>query len=215
MQHAFLAVLAISGVTRQLFAQSNDSSAVQPARPVFSMGQPRQWLPLASTFAVVGGGTSGGVGALLGVQRSVLNPITGLLSVSGEALGEWRRNESTAGLRLLANVPALGVGVGADWRARTGNVAALVTFQTAIRRGGLLGHGSMVRIDWLPARHQTVDVGIQLPLLQPFAGRTRPRRTIAQIQTADAAQPRSDGTASDALANLATGNYILAIPLMA
>src|SRR2546423_15148948 len=96
MQHAFLAVLAISGVTRQLFAQSNDSSAIQPAHPVFSMGQPRQWLPLASTFAVVGGGASGGVGALLGVQRSVLNPITGLLSVSGEALGEWRRNESTA-----------------------------------------------------------------------------------------------------------------------
>jgi hypothetical protein len=145
------------------------------------MGQPAQWQPFASGLAALGGGTSGGAAALVGVQRPVLNPVTGLLSASGEALGEWRKSNSTFDLRLVANVPAIGLGIGADWRPQTRNVATLIAFQTAIRRGGLLGGGSMVRIDWLPARHRTFDAGIQLPLMQPFAGRTRPRRTIAQI----------------------------------
>jgi hypothetical protein len=177
MRCLILVLLAITGESRQLFPQSNDSLAGRMARPVFAMGQPPRWLPYASTFAVLSSGASGG-GALLGLHRPVLNPITGLFGVSGEALGEWRAGGGAAGLRLLATVPALGLGLGADWRPTSGSVAALVTFQTAIRRGGLFGHGSLARIDWLPTHH-TFDVGVQLPVMQPFAGRTRPRRTIA------------------------------------
>lgn len=187
MRRLFLALLALAGENRPLWAQSSDALAAQTARPVFSIGQPRRWLPFASTSAILGGGLGVGADALIGVQRPILNPITGLLSVSGEALGEWHQTHSTAGVRFLANVPALGLGLGADWRPRTGDIATILTFQAAIRRGGLLGHGSTVRFDWLPARHQTFGLGLQLPLLQPFAGRTRPGRTVAEITTTPSA----------------------------
>src|SRR5207249_2989448 len=99
MRRLFLALLALGGENRQLWAQSSDALTAQSARPVFSMGQPRRWLPFASTSAILGGGLGVGAGALFGVQRPILNPITGLLSVSGEGLGEWHRTHSTAGVR--------------------------------------------------------------------------------------------------------------------
>lgn len=79
-------------------------------------------------------------------------------------------------LRALVQVPVLGLGFGADWRARTGSLGSVLSLQAPVRRGGILGHGSMLRIDWLPGKHDAFDVGIQFPVMQPFAGRTRPRR---------------------------------------
>ncbi|MGH7617363.1 MAG: hypothetical protein ACREPM_09065, partial [Gemmatimonadaceae bacterium] len=70
---------------------------------------------------------------------------------------------------------------GADWRATNGELDPLITFQTALRRGGLAGHGTTVRVDWLPTRHAEVDLGVSVPLHQPFAGRTRARATTATV----------------------------------
>jgi len=148
------------------------------------MGQPSLWRPYVTAFGVDGKGAPAGFGAILGVDRPILNPVTGLLDATGELFTDRRGQATGAGARLFAKAPALGLGVGVDWRASSGNVDAILSLQTAVRRGGLFGGGSMIRVDWLPARHGTVELGVQVPVMQPFAGRTRPRRTSVEMPPA-------------------------------
>jgi hypothetical protein len=155
-----------------------------PAQPVFSMRQPPVWRPYATGFGIARSGSAAGFGFAAGIERPILNPVTGLLNVAAEAFGDRRGRADNAGLRLFAKVPALGLGIGADWEATSGDVEAVLSFQTAIRRGGVFGGGSMLRATWVPARQQTLEVGVQLPLMQHFAGRTRPRRTSAELPSA-------------------------------
>jgi hypothetical protein len=170
----FAAALAASAT-----AQTSESARF--GNPAFSMGQPSQWLPYASALGLMGPDSPFGVGAAFGLDRPILNPITGLLGMSGEIFGESRGARGTGGFRLLANVPAFGLRVGAEWRPMSGAVDALFSFRTALRRGGIAGHGSMVRADWSPTGHDGLGIGIEIPLLQPFAGQTRPRQVAARI----------------------------------
>src|SRR4051812_8345398 len=101
-------LLVIGLIAAPLLAQS-----AQPATPVFSVGQPPRWLPYAEGFGIVGSPPGGAFGGLVGVDRPILNPVTGLLTASGEAYGTWHGG-GDGGLRLIANAPALGVGVGAN-----------------------------------------------------------------------------------------------------
>jgi phosphatidylserine/phosphatidylglycerophosphate/cardiolipin synthase-like enzyme len=175
-----LGLVASAAVPRAGAAQS---PVRQPAEPVFSMGQPRQWLPYASGVAVA---NPFGVNGTLGIAHPVLNPVTGLLGANGEAYGQWRGDRADGGIRALATIPAFGFGAGADWRATNSRVDAILSFQTALRRGGLLGHGTTLRMDFLPTRSEEFHIGVSVPLAQPFAGRTRPFATTARvpIQTA-------------------------------
>lgn len=186
--------------------------AARPAEPVFSIGQPPLWPAYATAFGTHSSAAWGG-GGLLGVSHSVLNPVTGALAGAGEAYAETDARGGTrrtdAGLRLLARVPFFGIGGGVDWRVTHGSrLSPVFSFQTAVRRGGLLGGGTMLRLDWLPTRNQTLALGIQVPLMQPLAGRTRPRRTSVEIPTAATPAPRTPGAplppqADTALATLA------------
>src|SRR5579862_8904153 len=173
--------LALGACATSLQAQPQSPGLPQPAAPVFSMGQPAQWQPFASAFGVLGRGDHGGPGALLGVNRPILNPVSGLLSAGAEAYGDRRGPSGDAGVRVIARAPALGLGVGADWNIERSSVATVVTFQSAIRRGGIFGHGSMLRLDWLPAGDRTLDAGVTIPLEQPLAGRTRPRSSSVAL----------------------------------
>jgi phosphatidylserine/phosphatidylglycerophosphate/cardiolipin synthase-like enzyme len=178
-----LVACAIASVPVAGAAQAADSLRV--AEPAFGMGLPPRWLPYAGAFGTVRSGTPNGAGALIGVHYPILNPVTGLLGASAEiAGGRTTRDHGVTG-RLLATVPALGFGGGVSWGPSSERVDALVTFQSAIRRGGLLGHGSLLRWDWLPARH-TLAVGVQFPVMQPFAGLTRPRRATALVESSAA-----------------------------
>src|SRR5579862_1068444 len=118
-------------------AQTPELAMPQSAQPVFSMGQPPRFRPYVSALAV-GGLDGGGATALLGVAHPILNPITGLLGVSAEAYGQWLRLDGSAGIRALATIPAVGLGVGADWRVTQSRLDPVFTFQTAVRRGGLV-----------------------------------------------------------------------------
>jgi len=159
----YLSFAALVGGVRFAEAQS---------APVFSMSQPPRWLPYVSASGLTG--DRPGVGLTLGVSHPILNPITGLFAVRGETYGEWRSSGSDAGLRALANVPVIGFSAGVDWRATSSAIDPIFSFQTAIRRGGIVGGGSMVRLDWLPTRSQ-LGIGVNVPIGRPFAGRTRPR----------------------------------------
>lgn len=194
--------------TRTLCAQADDTFRALSARPTFSMGQPQRWLPYTAGFGVLDRDGQG-AGALLGVRHPILNPVNGLLDVSAEALGEVRSSTSAVGLRLRAEAPALGLAVGAEWRSARHSVDPLLTYQTAIRRGGLIGHGSLLRVDWLPREH-SFGLGAQFPLMQPFAGKTRPARTIALLPpdagrrgTRSPQALTTTTTVADALAGLA------------
>jgi hypothetical protein len=151
------------------------------AQPLYSMGQPLVWKPYLTAVAVAGGNSAAGGAAAFGLRRPILNPVTGLLSASAEVVGEWKAGSVNGGVRALANVPSLAFGAGVDWNVNRGEVDPLFVFETAIRRGGLLGGGSMLRAEWLPTRDQTFALGVKLPLRQPLAGRTRPKRTNVDL----------------------------------
>jgi phosphatidylserine/phosphatidylglycerophosphate/cardiolipin synthase-like enzyme len=164
-----------------LFAQST------PA-PVFSVGQPpiwRQHVALQGTAY----GSSGDEGATLtyGIFRAfskppsnAFNPVLGIVGATVEGYGSIGR-PGDAGIRTLLTSRMLATSVGADWDIRNRTVDAVVSWQSALRRGGLLGHGSMLRVDWLPQRDHILRVGVSAPVSQPLAGRTRPHATTVTL----------------------------------
>ncbi len=85
---------------------------------------------------------------------------------------------------------------GVDYSISDHSFAFILSFALPIRRGGILGLGSLARVDWLPARGQTVNVGLQIPVLQPWVGKTRPKAQDITIPRAPHAQfERSDSIA--------------------
>ncbi|MFI5256875.1 MAG: hypothetical protein ACHQRK_06395 [Gemmatimonadales bacterium] len=178
-------------------------------QPVMSMGQPPRWQPYAAGLAVddrTGSGVAGSL--LLGVHHPILNPVTGLLGVSGEAYGIAGGRYAGEGTRLLATSPLFALGTGVDWNVGRKRMDFILSYQTAILRGGLLGRGTMLRLDWLPTRGRSFAAGITAPLMQPFAGRTRPRHTDAELPDAGDLRATMSGalspTAEAALSEVAT-----------
>ena len=179
-----LTLIALA-VCSRLHAQLPSDSAARPAQAVYSIGQPPRWQPYVGAYGLWTSGSpgSGGGGGLAGIYRPILNPITGLLGAAAEATVQARSDGALGGARAMARAPAFGIGVGIDWQYEHG-LAPILSFETAIRRGGLLGHGTMLRLDWLPGSRHTVTAGVRVPLLQPLAGRTRPTRTSARLPDA-------------------------------
>lgn len=100
--------------------------------------------------------------------------MTGLLGASAELYSGFE--DVRPGARILATSRALGLSFGLDWRPRGGPTVGTFSYQTAIRRGGLLGRGTMLRVDWSPAGRDLFALGVHVPLTGRD-GRTRPRNT--------------------------------------
>ena len=155
-----------------------------PISPIFSTGQPPRWHQQISAQGTVRARAAtlsyGVFRAFSKPPTPAFNPVLGVIggTVEGYAtIGAGR----DAGLRAMATSRLFATSVGVDWDVRNGRLDAIASWQSAIRRGGILGHGSMVRVDWIPAREQAVRVGVTAPLFQPLAGRTRPRTTGVRI----------------------------------
>jgi len=190
--HAGSVVVLALLLGRAACAQDPDSATVTSRFPlapaIFSIGQPplgRQQLSAQGTLVARDGGS--GATFSYGVFRAfskppipAFNPLLGLIGGTVEGYGSIGGAED-AGVRAMATSRMFATSVGADWDIRHGRVNTIVSWQSAIRRGGILGHGSMVRVDWIPERGQTLRVGIAAPLFQPLAGRTRPRETTVDI----------------------------------
>jgi hypothetical protein len=189
-------------------APSNSPQLPSPPAAIFSIGQPPIWRQqLSAQGTAFSQEDRSGATLSYGVYHSLnkppiqaFNPLLGIIGGTVEAYGTIAGIED-AGLRAMATSRLLATSVGADWDIRHHQVNTIVSWQSAIRRGGLLGHGSMLRVDWIPARGQTVRVGLTAPLFQPLAGRTRPRVTTVRIP--DPPQPRTQPIAApDAAAQL-------------
>jgi len=77
-----------------------------------------------------------------------------------------------AGFRELFMLPQWRFGAGVEYNVPGGQLDAIISAMVPIRRGGLLGHGRMLRVDWLPDRGHSFNVGIEVAL-QRYAGRHR------------------------------------------
>ena len=147
------------------------------SRPMASMGQPPRWLPYASGSGVFGdGGTDPGARLLAGIHRPVWSAIIGF-GIDGEVYGTAGGDDLTGGVRLLGAARALNLSAGLDWDAGAQNTVFALSWTAALRRGGFAGGGTMLRVDWLPARPRPIAVGVSVPFGQAHAGRTRPRPT--------------------------------------
>lgn len=161
-----------------------DTVSAPPAL-VFSIGQPRRWQPYVAALGMgVGEGRNASGALMAGVHRPLLNAVSGIAGAAGEGYAALGRDRPEFGIRALGTMHVFGLAAGAEYsiaRGRAGRVDALVAFRTAVRRGGLLGHGSMLRVDWLPTRDHRVNAGISIPIGQPLAGLTRPRTTSVRL----------------------------------
>ncbi|HEY2853436.1 MAG TPA: hypothetical protein VGJ18_11350 [Gemmatimonadaceae bacterium] len=200
---ATLAVLDAGALKAQRVTSltPNSPQPATPPAPVFSIGQPPIWRQqLTAQGTAYSQGSAGGATFSYGVFHSLnkpplqpFNPLLGVIGGTVEGYGTIA-GIADAGLRAMATSRLLATSVGADWDIRHHHVNTIISWQSAIRRGGLLGQGSMLRVDWLPARGQTVRIGVTAPLFQPLAGRTRPLETTVEIP--DPPQPRTQPIAA-------------------
>jgi hypothetical protein len=138
---------------------------------IWSMGQP----PLLhwNAGAVADFEKDAGL-AVVGVQKPFLSPLVGVIAGRVEGLIGGGREGVEGGARLLAVSPLTRLQFGLDYDARAGKVDFLLGGEFVVRRGGLFGGGTRLRLGWLPGRDQTLQVGLSVPVGQR-AGRTRPR----------------------------------------
>lgn len=164
------------------------------------MGQPPRWQPYVAGLSFFSGWFNNAeVGVVGGVHHPLLNPVSGLAGISAEGYTGIHQG-SGGGVRLLGVSQMFGISAGADYAVEGHRLDAILSYQTAIRRGGLLGRGTTLRADWLPTRHHIVALGVQVPLFQPFAGKTRPHTTTVRIgngvdASLPSAQPLGPATA--------------------
>ena len=140
----------------------------------------------------------GGVG-VAGLYKDLVMPISGAFGVSAEgyvggigsapdASGGW-----DGGARLFATSRLLFLNVGVDWNARTEKADFILAFTPYFRRGGLFRTGGNFRIEWIPGRGHSFNVGFQIPL-EPHMGKTRPVHRDARLP-----KPASSGRPAPAL----------------
>lgn len=119
----------------------------------------------------------------LGTYRDLTLPTTGLLGVAAEGyLGaEGGASGVDGGARGLLVSHLLRLGAGVDYNARQGRLGFLLTLDFPVRRGGVLGHGSKLRLDVVAAADVAAQLAVQLPIRQPHRGTTRPGRDFVAL----------------------------------
>jgi hypothetical protein len=152
--------------------------------PVHSIGQPHRLKPFASLgYGVdrLGEGEQAGVSGVLGVYQDLHNPVIGMLGASVEVYGGQRGELLDAGARAHFESRAFFVRAGVDWNARLQRADLTVGTTVPPRRGGWFRRAGELRFDWQPTRDNSFVAGIQIPLREPLAGRTRPRRVTVAL----------------------------------
>lgn len=184
-------------------ARAQGSDAVP--QPVLSLGQPKPWSWLSGIAA---GGLGGSPDLAdpfqvrLGVYHSIKNPVVDALGLSFEAYtGIAGGGGASLGSRARLAIPILGLALGADHDIERNRTDAIYSFRAPLRRGGVVGFGSMLRLDYLPGRGQQLYAGIELPLVRRVnAGRKRP--------ASDRALPARRETSGREAATAATGSSL-------
>jgi hypothetical protein len=160
-----------------LLAGAHHAAAQQDSlQPVHSLGQPPRWKPYVGAFAagnqLSGDASFGGLG-VVGVFHDLLPPVAGVGMIA-EGYAGTLGDGFDGGVRVGLFLPVFFTHAGLDYAFGNGQLDFLVGINAPLRRGGILGSGTRLRVDWLPGRSQTVDVGITVPIRQGPMGKTRP-----------------------------------------
>jgi hypothetical protein len=115
-----------------------------------------------------------GGAALIGIFKNIKAPTVDLLGWSSEGYAGGTGGAFDSGARLYLASPALFLQGGIDYSFRLERSDFILSASVPLRRGGILGRGSTLRVDWIPGRGQAFNMGFTIPLFQPWAGKTRP-----------------------------------------
>ncbi len=154
-----------------------DASQPDDGTKIVSLGQPSSVEPYGG---ISGGGYYEGQASdftaylSAGIRKYLLSPVISAAALQLEGYGGLRGDEGDGGVRALFAIPFLRLGFGVDWSFKDGSVPFLMRLAIPFKRGGFIGRGGQVAVDWLPARGNSFNVGLQVPLAQRWAGRTRP-----------------------------------------
>ena len=141
----------------------------------------------------------------IGVFKDIGSPITELVGWNVEGFAGVRDLDADYGARAFLLSHLLGLGAGVEYDVHDGRGSPLLLLVAPMRRGGLLGSGSDLRLEWLSARGPSFNVAVSFPVGQPHRGRTRPLRDFVRLA---AERPRplafvpADSALRDALAAL-------------
>jgi len=189
MHRASTAVLCVAALLSTASLAAAQVQAPVPLSPLppekaKSMGLPPLWKPYAAGQFTWNGKTDepGGAG-IVGLYKDLVLPLSGALGISAEgyfggAAGEW-----DGGARAFVTSRLLFLNIGVDWNAQMERADFILGFTPYFRRGGLFGRGGNFRIEWIPTRGQSFNVGFQIPL-EPHMGNTRPRQTEVKLPKA-------------------------------
>ncbi|MCG6927778.1 MAG: hypothetical protein LJF30_21040 [Acidobacteria bacterium] len=152
-----------------------------PPEAAKSMGQPPLFKPyLAGQFTWNRETDQSGGAGIAGIYKDLVLPVSGALGVSAEGYVGGSGSEWDGGGRLFLTSRLLFLNLGVDYNAQMESADFIVGFNPYFRRGGLFGHGGNLRIEWIPTRGHSFNVGFQIPL-EPHMGETRPRRTHVEL----------------------------------
>ena len=204
-----IAILSLSILSGSLVAGpagARAQPAPSPADPLVpprSLGKPLVWKPFVGGYFGLdrsGDENLSGGGALVGVYKDLMPSIVGI-GASGEAyLGGYSGLAGVnGGVRALAELRSLLLKVGVDYDLQREDASFILSLTVPLRRGGILGHGTQLRVDWLPGRGNSWNFGLQVPL-EPNMGKTRFRDTEVDMPRAKApARPPVDPAVAAAM----------------
>src|SRR5512134_1065990 len=119
-----------------------------------------------------------------GTYRDVSLPTTGLLGVVVEAYGGLTGGRGDGGGRALLRSNLLQIGAGLDYNLRTDDFGFVLSVGSPVRRGGVVGRGSELRLDVVMTRQTSLSLALNYPLRYAFRGMTRPARDHAVLSAA-------------------------------
>ncbi len=134
-----------------------------------------------------------------GVTRDLTSPVLGFVAASVEAYGGLRSTELDGGIRFLVQLPILRTSLGTDYNIAANRFGLSLGISMPVRRGGIFGSGSLLRLEGDAGALSAFRVGVVVPVGRPAAGHTRALRTRADValRSADGVAPPADAPGLD------------------
>ena len=151
---------------------------------IHSMGLPSRnefsWGPMLVVDQVAEESKFGGQ-LYAGWTRFLKSPLFGV-GLRAEGYAEYvEEREFDGGGRLFGLIKPVFLQAGVDYAIEKENAAFILSLAFPLKRGGLFGRGGEFRLDWLPNRNQTFNVGFQLYFGQAYRGKSRPKQSKAEL----------------------------------
>jgi hypothetical protein len=151
-----------------------------------------------------GDGTSPVLYGKAGIYHGLFNPVSGAAAVILEGYAGLRKDISDGGIRAMMAVPAFRIAFGADYNFRDNHADFIMSFNFVLRRGGVVGGGSSMNIDWMPGRGHSFNISLNIPVFGHYKGVTRPRQNYTVLP--DPASVKAEAVQADAAVAEALGN---------